>query len=194
MPRPFFFSYAHNDALDDRLDEFFAEVSLRVRGLTGHREDGFRDSVDLQPQKLVFDPAVGGLVPRLEEVRNKNNLLVLLIDGAALANPALAACLREVDERRMDACSALVVWPAGARTSAADQLVQHTFQNLRLKQAPFFFPAIERPQQFVEAVRESVDTLRNVIIRDPRGVTSLTPTSPFAAVPSISGPGSQRAA
>ena len=174
------FSYAHNDALDDRLDEFFAEVSLRVRGLTGHREDGFRDSVDLQPQKLVFDPAVGGLVPRLEEVRNKNNLLVLLIDG--------------VDERRMDACCALVVWPAGARTSAADQLVQHTFQNLRLKQAPFFFPAIERPQQFVEAVRESVDTLRNVIIRDPRGVTSLTPTSPFAAVPSISGPGSQRAA
>jgi hypothetical protein len=45
---PFFFSYAHNDALDDHLDDFFDEVNKRVRYLLGTKVDGFRDSVKLR--------------------------------------------------------------------------------------------------------------------------------------------------
>jgi len=43
-------------------------------------------------------------------------------------------------------------------------------------------------------VLASVDTLRNAVIRDPRGVTPVAPTSSFASLPSVSGPGTQRAA
>jgi len=148
---------------------------------------------DLQSHKLAFDPG-SALLPRLEAVRQRNNMAILLIDGSTLINPALAARLREVDEKRLDACSALIVWPPGTRTAAAEQLVYQTFPHMRLKQAPFFFPAIEGPQQFVDAVRASVDTLRNAVIRDPRGVTPVAPTSSFASLPSVSGPGTQRAA
>jgi hypothetical protein len=48
MPAPFFFSYAHNDALDRTLDQFYEEVSKRVRFLTGKAQNGFRDAEDLR--------------------------------------------------------------------------------------------------------------------------------------------------
>ena len=63
---PFFFSYARNDDLldapDPNMQTFFAALSKRVRGLTGARQDGYRDRTDIKPGQDWRNELVDALV------------------------------------------------------------------------------------------------------------------------------------
>jgi hypothetical protein len=148
---------------------------------------------DLISRQLTFDPATGPL-PRLNAAREKNNLLVLLLSGSHLTDPALVARLREFDTEGFDVVSTLVVWPPGSKTSAAQDVVGQAFPKLSQRTPPFFYPDLDQPETFALAVGESLDHLKMAVLKNPRALHELPFSSEFAALPSVVGPGSRKAA
>jgi hypothetical protein len=148
---------------------------------------------DLIPRQLTFDPAAGPL-PRLNAARERNNLLVLLLSGSHLGDPALVARLREFDREGFDVVSTLVVWPPGTKTVAAQHLVGQAFPKLSQRTPPYFYPDLDRPETFARAVAESLDHLKMAVLKNPRALQEIPISTEFAALPSVAGPGNRKAA
>jgi hypothetical protein len=148
---------------------------------------------DLVSRQLTFNPALGGLVQRLSAAREKNNLTILLLDGSTLNDPALIARLQECDRERFDALSALVVWPPGARNAAGQRLLEEAFPHLSTRRPPYFYPDLDEPDKFADAVGDSLDALKTVVLKNLHGVASLAPESEFSSLPTVTGPGGRKA-
>ncbi|MBZ5677176.1 MAG: toll/interleukin-1 receptor domain-containing protein [Acidobacteriia bacterium] len=146
---------------------------------------------DLISRQLTFDPAGGNLVQRLNAAREKNNLTVLLLNGAGLNDPALIASLQKCDSEKFDTLSALVAWP-GPRNSTGQRFMEEAFPYLSTKRAPYFYPDLDQPEKFAGAVGNSLDALKTAVLRNPRGVPALPTGSDFSALPSVTGPGGRR--
>lgn len=153
---------------------------------------------DLKAHQLTFDPAVTGVKKRLEFARQKKNLVVLLVDGTTLSNPALLSHLREVDDQAPPDLSTVVVWPSGAPSATWEDTARRAFPKLGVRQPPYFYPAINDPERFAAAVAQSLDTLKNDARNQSGGVEPLPPSSPvgggpcYPIIPAVSGPGERK--
>jgi hypothetical protein len=139
---------------------------------------------DLRPHQLTFDPADSRLIDRLNDVRRKNNLLVMLLDGASLTDAALRERLKEFDRERYEAAT-MIVWRAGTRTAALDRLIAEALPNQSGRQPPFFQPDIDSPGLFADAILRSLDGLRTAVSRQPYGIAPMSSTSEYAEVPLV---------
>jgi hypothetical protein len=154
---------------------------------------------ELQPHQLTFDSAAQDFGARIAAARERRNLVLLLLDGEVLSNPALVPRLREFDEAsaRPDspgAAGVIVAWRQGeGRAPSSRQLLQSAFPKMSLRQPPFFDAAIEGHDAFAAAVGTTLDALRNAVRQagtaDPRPATTSFPT-----LPTVGGPGSRQAA
>jgi hypothetical protein len=150
---------------------------------------------ELSVYELTFDPSEPGLAGRMESVRIRDHAQVVLVDGSTLLNPAVVARLAEYDALGLDACATVIAWPPGSRTPAAEAAIDTAFPKQRLRQAPYFYRAVEASDDFAKAVADSLDALQNDIMGNRRSLPAQQPaTSDFAKVPAVSGPGGQRAA
>jgi hypothetical protein len=140
---------------------------------------------DLQLRQLSFDAAPGALWPRLNAARLNNNLVVFLVTGTHLKDPALVERIRECDQQGIDALSALVVWPPGTRGSEAQKLVKDAFPKLSERQPPYFYSDLDHPDKFADAVAKSLDALGNVVLKNPLGVQELAGKTEYSALPSV---------
>ena len=148
---------------------------------------------DLIARQLTFDPLAGPL-PRVNAARQRNNLLVLLLSGPHLADPALLARLQEFDKEGFDAVSTLVVWPGGTRTAAAQARVVEAFPKISQRTPPVFYGELEQPGDFAEAIAKSLDFLSMAVLKNPQSMPDLSAETAFAGLPSVSGPGRLQAA
>jgi len=155
---------------------------------------------ELDSRQLLFDASTQDFASRLVTARQRNNLVVLLVDGTMLHDAALIARLKEYDDEssRQEAPVASgvpVAWPAGEGGSPASRhLLHQAFPRLSVRQPPFFHGAIEHYDQFASAVAQSLDALRTVVRNHPFGGPSIPPTTPFPHLPTIDGSGSLQAA
>ncbi len=149
---------------------------------------------ELQLHQLMFDPAQATLIPRLQLLEQRNTRTLLLVDGRSLADSQVRARLQEYDRERIETASTLIVWPKGVEPEASKALVDDAFPTLGRRKPPSFFSSLQTHKQFVEAVRMSLDSLRNVVIRRPTGVPSVTPTTQYTTLPTVSVPTQRHAA
>jgi hypothetical protein len=144
---------------------------------------------DLRPYTLTIDPASIDLT-RLHAARERNNLLIFLVDGRSLGDTGLAAQLRAFDEAPVEGCSTVVVWPPGTANAAA---IPGVFRRLSERQPPFFHASIDNPDRLAEAIGDSLDALQTSLLKAPRTVTPLVGPSLYQSIPSISGTPSRAA-
>jgi hypothetical protein len=149
---------------------------------------------DLHSHQLTFDPAAANLAARLAVARERNNLLILLLDEATLGDAALAARLREFDDLDEDEPrSALVVASRGSRGALAP-LLANRFPKLSLRQAPFLQADLGDEEEFARAIADCIDALRMAVVRTTRTVTRLPGATQYQALPGVTGPGGRKAA
>jgi hypothetical protein len=148
---------------------------------------------DLIPYQFTFDPAVG-LFPRLNTAREKNHLLVLLLCGSQLNDPALVTRLRDFDREGLDTVSTLIAWPPGTKTAAAQNVIGQAFPRLSQRTPPNFYADLDQPDKFAAAVAESLDYLKMAVLKNPSVVHELSVASEFMSLPSVAGPGRRQAA
>jgi hypothetical protein len=149
---------------------------------------------ELQLHQLMFDPAQADLSDRLKLLERGNTRMLLLVDGCRLADAQLRARLQEYDGRRIETASTLIVWPKGLAPDGSKAWVDDAFPSLSRRGPPVFFGGLQNHKQFVDAVRKSLDFLRNIVIRRPTGVPSVTPTTAYTTVPTVSVPTRRAAA
>jgi TIR domain len=140
---------------------------------------------DLDAHQLTFDPGNPDLLPRLETVRTPNNLVIFLVDGTTLTDPAVATRLREFDAAQHDAVGTLVVWPQ-AVPGNAQALVGQVFPKLSNRQPPMFWPQIGEEAAFAKAVAQSLDRLANDALKGPLTAAGSTVHTPYGSLPSVS--------
>jgi hypothetical protein len=138
---------------------------------------------DLEAHQLTFDPADPRLLERLKAARSANNLVLVLVDGTSLSDPAVARRLREYDGEKYDSMGTLVVWPPGAKV--VRDVVSKVFPNLSAKQPPFFWHELQEPAPFADAVADSLDRLSNEVLRTSTPESPAAP-SPYGSVPIVS--------
>jgi hypothetical protein len=139
---------------------------------------------DLRVHQIVFDPAKVTLAAELDTVRQKNHVVVLLLDGTSLSDPTLVTRLQEVDAQGHNA-AAMIAWRPGTRTPALVQAASHAFPKLSQRLAPFFNPEIDSADQFADAVVKALDTLKAVVSRKPHGIAATSSTSEFNEIPVV---------
>ena len=154
---------------------------------------------ELESRQLTFDTAAQDFAARVATARQRRNIVLLLIDGTTLSNQALVPRLREYDEEsaRTDtpgAAGVMVAWREGeGSTPSSRRLLQDVFPKMSLRQPPFFHASIERHDDFALAVGRTLDALRTAV-RQAGTASPLVPSTPFATLPTIDGPGSRQAA
>lgn len=148
---------------------------------------------ELQLHQLMFDPAEAKLMERLQLLEQRNTRMLLLVDGRSLADSKVRARLQEYDSKRIESASTLIVWPKGVAPEPSKAMIDDAFPTLSRRKPPVFFQGLQSNEQFVEAVRSSLDALRNVVIRRPTGVPSVTPTTQYTTVPTVSVPTQRQA-
>jgi hypothetical protein len=149
---------------------------------------------DLHSHQLTFNPAAADLAARLSVARERNNLLVLLLDEATLGDAALAERLREFDDLDEDEPRTGLVMASRGSRGALSPLLAKTFPKLSLRQAPFLQVDLGDEDEFARAVADCLDALRMAVVRTSRPVTRLPGTTQYQALPGVTGPSGRKAA
>lgn len=145
----------------------------------------------IKPQELVFDAT---LIERLDEARDSNNIVVILVDSGSLAEEAYRKQMLKYDQQNYLNCATLVIWPATATAAAradAARWVQSTFRiNRATKNRIYFRDAIRSSAELREAIEETLVSLQNEIVN--RAEPSWT--TPGDMLPTLAVPGQRRTA
>jgi hypothetical protein len=144
---------------------------------------------EFEPRQLAFDTTSRELIPRLDEARRKNNIVVCFVNGATIANETIRARLTEYDGRGYKNFSTMVIWPPGGRTAALEQLLRQTLPDVSSRHPPYFYPSIETGDQLDRALADTLDVLKMAVLRDPQNAQSLPGVSVFSTLPFLRGPG-----
>jgi hypothetical protein len=143
--------------------------------------------LEYRAQKIMFDVRQPDLTAQLQKASEKNNIVMLLIDGSTLINNTLQQRLQEYDSQPAEASSTVIVWRSSADFNS--NLVQAAFPNLSVRRPRFFYPNIDSPEKLDKIVAEALDALKMAALRRPNNPKRLPPTSTFNSLPPIMGPG-----
>jgi|SRR5579864_824091 len=143
--------------------------------------------LEYKAQKIMFDVRQPDLIAQLQKASEKNNIVMLLIDGSTLISNTLQQRLQEYDSQPSEASSTVIVWRSSADFNS--NLVQAAFPNLSVRRPRFFYPNIDSPEKLDKIVAEALDALKMAALRRPNNPKPLPPTSTFNSLPPIMGPG-----
>ncbi|PWU07004.1 MAG: hypothetical protein C5B51_11085 [Terriglobia bacterium] len=115
---------------------------------------------EIDPHQLRFDPAAPLSSAQMQRVIHSNSIVILLVEGASLANDSIRARLQELDEKLADRAAATVIWRPRTRTSALEDAVGSTLFNLARRRAPVFHNPVEDSSQLADAISKSLDHLQ----------------------------------
>jgi hypothetical protein len=143
---------------------------------------------EFEPHQLSFDPRQTDLISRLDAARERNNVVMMFVDGASLADPQLQALMVEYDQQLYETFSTVVIWN-GNKTHQLENNVRETFRFFSSRRPPFFHSAVTGPEEFDHAISSSLEALRSEVLRKPRTTNLIQKHSEFSIRPVVSGPG-----
>lgn len=143
---------------------------------------------EFEPHQLSFDASSGDLMARLDAARDRNNVVVMLVDGASISQPGVRDLLGEYDRRQYDTFSTMVIWNQN-KTPVLERDVKDTLRFFSSRQPPFFHLSITDDQQFDKAITSSLEALKREVLKKPRNTNPILKSSGFSTSPIVSGPG-----
>jgi hypothetical protein len=144
---------------------------------------------EFETQELRFDPQKDDLIARLSDAYERNNLVVLLVEGNSLSDRLIQKRLREFDQEDFEGFSTMVIWSSQQHFDEAS--VQNVFPRLYRHRSPFFFPRIDSSESLAKALSRTLQALQAIVLKRPNHPNPLPSTSRFASLPPLLVPGSQ---
>lgn len=142
---------------------------------------------EFDPHQLSFEPSRSDLIARLDDARDRNNVVIVFIDGASIAQPALRERLIEYDQRQYDTFCTMVIWN-GNRTAEREKDVKETLRFFSSRKPPFFHLSISDPEEFEKAITSSLELLKSEVLKKPRATKPIQKSTAFSTRPWVSGP------
>jgi hypothetical protein len=129
---------------------------------------------DMSSTQLMFDVTAANLVARLDALRNRNNIVILFVDGANLDVNGLSARLQEYD-RTQHSPFATIVLINNNCPPEVQQRATELFSYFSRRPEPHFqvveidlFNSPAR-ENFSKRVADTLEQLRLTVVNDPAG-------------------------
>jgi hypothetical protein len=120
---------------------------------------------EMEISQLAFDPADATLFQRLDAAQRRNNIMIMLVDPAALLNDEVRKSMLELDSRRYRNFSTVIVWNKN-RKPDLEKLVEQTFPFFAGRTAPHYH-AVDNRRMFGDAISKTLARLQLAIINNP---------------------------
>jgi TIR domain len=142
---------------------------------------------DMESTQLTFDLADAHLTARLELLRRKNNVVILLLDGPSLGRDDLRARMRDYDQPEHSSFAAIVVTKARPEEDLRPGL-SSMLPSLSKRAAPYFH-LVEGREKFSDIVGQALNELKLAVVRAPQTLNVINNASEFQSLPAVNGPG-----
>jgi hypothetical protein len=132
---------------------------------------------DMDLQAIEFNPADRTVVGRVRTARERNNVVVVMVDGGLLGDDRLCDSLRQLDasfEALRENVAAVVVWnqePDEGRLSGVLP---------RFGRSEFYHGAVRTPAHLDRAISTSVSGLHNRLLQSAASARAATDAPPIA--------------
>jgi hypothetical protein len=138
---------------------------------------------EMQVNQLTFDPGDPSFVRRLDKARDRNNIVVMLVDADSLAADALCARMREYDQQRYSNLATVVIWN-GNRQPESEKKVNEIFAGCS-RHNSHFFHSVEDRTQFNETLSQTLDRLGHAVVNNPNEPNLILEPTAFRSLPTV---------
>jgi hypothetical protein len=117
--------------------------------------------MDMLPQAIEFDPDPNhsDFLQQVDRAVSLNSVVVVLLNGAGLANPGLQELLRKFDGLSPKSASVTIVWKEDPR----QDWIEKAFPNFHRKKTPYFYGDVRRLPELEKALTECLSKLHREI-------------------------------
>jgi len=139
--------------------------------------------------QLTFELENGDFNDRLNSLRLKNNVVVLLLEETCLELEHFRLRIRDYDRPEYSTFATVVIGRNDPRPQTRDKLGE-TLPFFSKRNDPYLFFVGDR-EQFSEIIARAIDGLRLATVRNPQAPNLIEYSVKFSSLPGIRGPGSR---
>jgi hypothetical protein len=140
---------------------------------------------EMEATQLTFAPADENLRHRLESLRGRNNVVILLLDVASLGG--LRARLQDYDRPEHSLFATIVIGNTNALAELRGRL-NDILPFFATRSVPHLY-LIDSRDEFSKFIAEALDGLRLSVVNNPRVLNMINNPTEFHSMPVIDGPG-----
>jgi hypothetical protein len=138
---------------------------------------------EVELSQLSFEPSREDFAQRIEAARQRNNIVIMLVDPTILANPHVQSCLQEFDRKQYPNMAAVVLWNKN-RTPSLEQAVADSLPSFTKQAAPRYH-SIEDRNLFTDTIAKTLAAIQIAAINYPYMPQTAVSASEFPVLHSV---------